>query len=269
MRTHVRVAPAAGSSPADSDSLRPISFTSVLAIFAGTLVPILLGVYVLLPILVAHGVPFLLGYLVCFQSIPFVWVLWLAIHLYRKEGGPPSWRAFCRRMRLEISRKTIQAGLGLFILGLLAYILLQPISRTLASHPWMAPPAWFGPDLHPLKSGPPGTFMGTTVAGALWVPGLYLGGWFFNIAGEELLFRGYLLPRLECRYGGKAWLVNAACWWVWHVFWRWQLVALSPIILALPWLAQRTKSTVPGIIGHGAINLLGVILVTLIALGLR
>jgi membrane protease YdiL (CAAX protease family) len=259
----------ASSKEVATNVLRPISLTAVLAIFASTLAPILVGVYVLMPILLRYGMPFLVAYLVCFQSIPFVFVLWLALHLYRKEGNRFVWSAFARRMRLEVNRKTVLAGLGLFVLALAAYALLQPASRFLAAQPWLAPPAWFGPDLHPLKPGAPGTFMGMAVAGAIWLPALYLVGWFFNIAGEELLFRGYLLPRMELRHARHAWLVHASCWWVWHVFWRWQLIALAPVIFALPWLAQKTRSTVPGIIAHGAVNLLGVVLVALMAFGLR
>jgi membrane protease YdiL (CAAX protease family) len=238
-------------------------------VFAGTLVPILLGVYVLLPVLLDHGVPFFVGYLVCFQTLPFAFVLWLALTLYRKEGNLMTWRSFRRRMRLDLHRETVLAGLAILVFAIVTYALLQPVSRRLAAHPWMAPPSWFGPDLHPLKQGSKGSFMGMAVGGAIWAPALYFVGWFLNIAGEELLFRGYLLPRMELRFAGRAWLVNASCWWLWHVFWRWQMVALAPVIFILPWIAQRTKSTVPGLIGHGAVNLVGVVLVTLLVFGLR
>jgi membrane protease YdiL (CAAX protease family) len=250
-------------------TIRPISLASVLGVFACTLAPILLGVYVAWPALLRHGVPFFVGYLICFQTLPFVFVLLLALYLYRKEGNRLTWRAFAQRMRLRIDARIVLFGLGLLVFALAAYVVLQPISRRLATLPWMAPPAWFGPDLNPLKSGPPGTFMGMALAGAAWAPLLYFVGWFFNIAGEELLFRGYLMPRMEMTFASKAWIVNAVCHWVWHVFWRWQLVALFPIVFLLPLVAQKTKSTVPGMIAHGTMNLIGVIVVLLTVLGLR
>lgn len=249
--------------------VRPISLAGAVAIFAATLVPILLGVYGLLPILLRHGVPFFAGYQICFQTLPFVFVLWLALYLYRAEGNPFTWRTFRQRMRLAVDRKTILCGLGLFAFALATYGVLQPISQHLAAQVWLAPPSWFGPDLHPLKPGSPGAFMGMALGGAAWAPAVYLVGWFLNVAGEELLFRGYLLPRLELAYGRKAWVINGTCWWAWHVFWRWQLIALAPVAFALPWLAQRTKSTVPGLVGHGMVNLIGVVLVALVTLGLR
>ena len=77
------------------------------------------------------------------------------------------------------------------------------------------------------------------------------------------------MPRMEMAFAGKAWIVNAACHWIWHVFWRWQLVALFPIVFLLPLVAQRTRSTMPGLIAHGLMNLIGVILVFLMVIGLR
>jgi membrane protease YdiL (CAAX protease family) len=249
--------------------MRPISNAGVLAIFAGTLAPILFGVYGVLPILLDHGVPFFVGYLVCFQTIPFAFVLGLALVLYYREGNRLRWRDFRQRMRLDARRATLLAGVGIFAWALVTYVLLQPVSRFLATQPWMAPPIWFGPDLHPLKQAAQGTFMGMPMKGVAWAPALYFLGWFFNIAGEELLFRGYLLPRMELRFARKAWLVNALCWWLWHVFWRWQLIALAPVIFVLPFWAQKTKSTVPGLIGHGAVNLVGVVWMMLLVLGLQ
>lgn len=227
------------------------------------MIPILIGVYIVLPFLLTKGISFLAGYLICFQTIPFLFIFVLALLLYKKEGNSFIWKKFKERMRLNFNIKILFIGIILFFFGILMYLLLQPFTVKLASIPLFAPPEWFGPDLHPLKQGTHGSFMGKPLAGEYWIPIVYIIGWFMNIASEELLFRGYMMPRMELSFNKKAWLINASCWWVWHCFWRWQLAALLPFILLLPFVAQKSKSTVPGLIAHGAMNFIAVILISL------
>lgn len=78
---------------------------------------------------------------------------------------------------------------------------------------------------------------------------------FFNIAGEELLWRGYLLPRQEMVFGKWAWVFNGLLWIVFHIpFGPRIIIMLLPVFFALPWMAQKTQSTWPGIILHALIN---------------
>ena len=78
---------------------------------------------------------------------------------------------------------------------------------------------------------------------------------FFNIAGEELLWRGYLLPRQELAFGKNAWIINGLLWIVFHIpFGLRIIIMVLPVFFTLPWLAMKTKSTWPGIILHGLVN---------------
>src|SRR5262249_22937277 len=93
---------------------------------------------------------------------------------------------------------------------------------------------------------------------AAWIP-LFV----TNILGEELCWRGYVLPRQEAAWGSAAWLGNGIAWWLFHWSLGWQiLVMLLPITLLLPWIVQRRQNTSVGIIIHAVFNAAGFILAT-------
>jgi len=97
-----------------------------------------------------------------------------------------------------------------------------------------------------------------------WIFAVWLPYFFFNIAGEELLWRGYLLPRQEQALGSRAWILNGLLWAVFHsaIGWRIALVLL-PIEFIVPYVVQRRHNTWLGILIHGVYNGAGFILVAL------
>ena len=100
----------------------------------------------------------------------------------------------------------------------------------------------------------PTSFLGIDLAGQWWLPVFYLFGvMFFNIFGEELLWRGYLLPRQELVHGKWTWVVHGLLWTGFHIFWApnlGSLLARAPTYLALAFVCQRLGNTWPGIIAH-------------------
>jgi membrane protease YdiL (CAAX protease family) len=90
---------------------------------------------------------------------------------------------------------------------------------------------------------------------ASWIP-LFV----TNILGEELCWRGYLLPRQEAGFGRIAWLPNGILWCLFHWSFGWPImVTLLPTTLLLPWIVQRRRNTSVGIIIHGVFNAAGFI----------
>jgi membrane protease YdiL (CAAX protease family) len=78
-----------------------------------------------------------------------------------------------------------------------------------------------------------------------------------NILGEELWWRGYILPRQERALGAWAWVVNGVFWAAFHIFYHstlYSFVSFLPGTLALAFVAQRTRNTWPGIIAHTVVN---------------
>ncbi|MFC2024852.1 CPBP family intramembrane glutamic endopeptidase [Chloroflexota bacterium] len=84
----------------------------------------------------------------------------------------------------------------------------------------------------------------------IWVP-----MFFFNIMGEELLWRGYILPRQELAHRKYAWIVNAILWLVFHISFGWSSMLMTlPVIITIPFLVQKRANTWIGVIIHGGIN---------------
>jgi hypothetical protein len=57
------------------------------------------------------------------------------------------------------------------------------------------------------------------------------------IFGEELWWRGYIVPRQEQARGRWTWAIHGMLWFLW------QALALLPICLAVPYVAQRRQNT--------------------------
>ena len=105
----------------------------------------------------------------------------------------------------------------------------------------------------------PHDFMGLPLQGAWWILVYYAVVMLvFNIGGEELWWRGYVLPRQELAFGRIAWVVHGIFWSIFHLFMQptlWDTVRMAITGVALSFVAQRTKSTWPGIVGHSFGNL--------------
>lgn len=78
---------------------------------------------------------------------------------------------------------------------------------------------------------------------------------FFNMYGEELLWRGYILPRQELRFKENAWILNAVLWMLFHLSFGIQLmIMLVPIMIVLPYAVQKTQNTNVGLLLHALLN---------------
>jgi len=76
---------------------------------------------------------------------------------------------------------------------------------------------------------------------------------FFNYVGEEILWRGYILPRqLVSKYGRYAWAINAIFHCVYHVmtFGIKPLIIMFPFMLLMPYIAYKRQNTTTSIIIH-------------------
>lgn len=81
----------------------------------------------------------------------------------------------------------------------------------------------------------------------VWLP-----MFFFNIVGEEMLWRGYIQTRLNGKY---TWLFSSFLWTMFHLpFGIDLMIILIPVILIIPYVFSKTKNTITGIFIHGLYN---------------
>ncbi len=75
---------------------------------------------------------------------------------------------------------------------------------------------------------------------------------FFNIVGEELLWRGYVQSRLS---GQLAWLLCSVLWLLFHIpFGPGVMLMALPALLIIPYVFAKTRNTLTGIFIHALFN---------------
>lgn len=184
-------------------------------------------------------------------GVPLLACLVAAFVLYGLEGNPWNWTAFRDRMRLQPmgGRRWLWAvvlavgGLGLYLGGVRLVDALLPEAPT--------------PEAFDKIFGDAEHFLGHPLKGAWWLLGTWFAFYLVNVLGEELWFRGMVLPRQELAFGKRAWAVHGLCWAGWHAgFFPTDALVILPEALAYGWISQRTRSTWPALIAHAFLNAL-------------
>ena len=89
---------------------------------------------------------------------------------------------------------------------------------------------------------------------------------FNTVLGEELLFRGLLLPRMRCVFGKRDWVANGVLFAIYHLHQPWTIPsALVDGIFLLAYPSRRFQSAWMGIIVHSTQSVvLLVVILTLV-----
>lgn len=249
-------------------AVRPLSLMQSVLFFGGSAIVFRVFVYAVLPLLQERGVPpfwaFILSY-----STPLTFMLVATYLGIRAEGNGPFWRV---RLRLrKLTGRQVGLCVALFALSFLLTGLLLPTAKYLASIRLLAPPAFLPAILNPNQAVPGNgltEFLGVPLRGAYWIlPVYFVFLTLFNILGEELWFRGYLLPRQELTWGSSAWVYHGVFWCLFHTpIYPWTILYLLPTTLAVSYAAQKFNSTWAGFIIHYAGN--GLLALVPIGLGI-
>ena len=84
---------------------------------------------------------------------------------------------------------------------------------------------------------------------------------FNTVLGEELLFRGYLLPRMAGVFGRYDWIANGVIFAAYHLHRWWAIPGLLLGTLTYAWPAKRYRSTLVSITVHSVQSVVMIVLV--------
>lgn len=171
----------------------------------------------------------------------FIPLVILAFIILKQEGNKVSMGLW--RSRLLFRKITGHDWLwtfgGFVLIGGLSYLIMMALQMLTGSVDHQPPFMRFEP----------------LSVGRYWILALWFPYWIFNIMGEEILWRGVILPRQQVSLGKYAWIVNGLGWGIFHIAFGWQLlITLLPILFILPYITQRRQNTWIGVILHAALN---------------
>lgn len=161
--------------------------------------------------------------------------------LLRLEGTArqPDWwpdRLWFRPMTAADWLTAAAGTLGVIVCGAVTMIVLRLVFGEVKLHPSFLKMEPLTPDRY-------------------WILAVWLPFWLVNIFGEEILWRGIVLPRQESAFGRWAWVANGGGWLLFHLaFGPIILLTLWPMTFLLPYLVQRNRNAWIGVVMHAAVN---------------
>jgi membrane protease YdiL (CAAX protease family) len=257
--------PASAKQKSEPKPVQPLPLRSAILLFAVPAALTFLSFHLFRPWLETFGYSPLKSFLGAL-TVPVALLFAAALVAYNKvENQPLQWDAFAERMRFpRLQLKDVLLGIGLFVAASVGYAIFSRLAITLIDAGLIQLPANLPTLVDPRASLTLESLdrsAGGILRGQWDLLLLYLVAFFFNIVGEELWWRGYILPRQELRHGKWTWLLHGTLWTLFHFFKWWDLIGLLPVCLVLSFAAQRLRNNWPVLIAHALINGLSVLAV--------
>lgn len=187
--------------------------------------------------------PIEVTYFICVGLIVLMPMFFGAIYLSGKEMDSYKMKDLFARMRIrKLSGRDIVWTIGTFLLLVVTSFVIAKI--LMPKFGMDATPFFF--QNMPLRED------------NQWILYAWAVFFFFNIFGEEFLWRGYIQPRQELLTKNWTWLVHGIFWASWHIPLGLDLIiAAAPIFFILPAVVQIRKNTTIAIIVHGVFGAFG------------
>jgi uncharacterized protein len=243
--------------PADERTLPQLGLRGIIAVWAAAAVPMGLLAWVVAPLIADQmsGPNALIRALIIALTAGLVWQFVLVMALVRREQGSlrPSVLRDALWLRAPRAPRTGRRGGKL-------WLVVVPLIVASAVEGLLVIPGPGGRDFAEFLGSDAGEGL---LAGAWgWFAILAALSVFNTVLGEELLFRGYLLPRMNGRFGRRDWVANGVLFAGYHLHTPWVIptTLLDTFILSYP--SKRYRSALIGIAVHSAqsIVVLGLVL---------
>ena len=183
----------------------------------------------------------------------------VALILLRREGYKLSISALRERVRLHWPKGWKKWGLALavFVIAYALSMLAHPLCKSLASVPGFIPPTFWPPASDPRVeiTSAADAFPDINLSGNyLFFVFFLVYGFIFNIVGEELYYRGLLLPKMRGVFGKWDWVANGILFTLKHVYQRWLFPGLLAGSLGLAFFAGPLGSLPLAMLFHWFAN---------------
>jgi membrane protease YdiL (CAAX protease family) len=219
------------------EKVKSLSWLQLVLLFGIPTVLNFIACKIAIPLLNAQNLfPIEITYFLCVGLLVLAPMFFGAIYMTAKEVKSNRLRAIFDRMRIKGLSKidVIWTVGGFIILSSLSFLIAKivlPIFNIDAS------PFFF--KNMPLNDK------------YFWILYVWPIFFFFNIFGEEFLWRGYIQPRQEMLNKKHTWLVHGLLWGIWHLPMGLDLIfSAIPIFFVLPAIVQIRKNTTISIIIH-------------------
>jgi uncharacterized protein len=226
--------------------VRQYSLAQILGVWAAAAVPMGLLAWVVAPLLedqVTGDEPFAQALLICITA-GLIWQFVLVVILVRRELGTLRWSRVREALWLRAPRdpRTGRTGGRVWLWALLFLFLIAL---------WELIPGISGPssrDFPEFLSSDEGKDFFRGAWG--WFAVVVVFSIFNTVLGEELLFRGLLLPRMRGVFGRRDWIANGLLHGLYHLHQPWGIPKslVSGLLYAYP--TRRFESAWMGIIVH-------------------
>jgi membrane protease YdiL (CAAX protease family) len=207
-------------------------------------------------------------------TVGLVWQFVLAMIILYREEGDIRLSTISRRFWLQhpVSALTgeTKKALWWWIIPLIAlYAFLEMVLNPALRDIWLK--------IFPFFADPGGSSFETVFAPetrAQWIGnwgflGLFLASAVLNtFLGEELVFRGVLLPKMEGVFGRLDWVANGILFCLYHLHQPWGILATLPADLMLAYSGKRFRSNWFPIILHSGQTVFVLFLILGLVLGL-
>jgi uncharacterized protein len=231
------------------EAVRQYSLAQILAVWAAAAVPMGVLAWIVAPWLrdqLGGDDPFAEALLICLTA-GLIWQFVLVLILLRRELGALQWSRVRRALWLLPPRdpKTGRVG-GRTWWWVLLFLLLVAVWSTVPSIPGPEPR-----DFADFLDSDRGEAFFSGAWG--WFAVIVVFAVFNTVLGEELLFRGLLLPRMQGVFGRSDWVANGVLFTLYHLHVPWVMpTTLVEGIFLEAYPSRRFQSAWMGIIVHSA-----------------